>query len=291
MKKITAESLLNYQFVSDPRISPNGRYVSFISQQADKGKNSYNGDIYLIENGNFRRLTSRGDAKTACWTPGNTLLFPAKRDQYFKQAETTGEQATAYYEISPEGGKASLAFTLPLKAKALSHLAEDLYLFVREYDKNHPESPEATLNKACQDQVYQQFEEWPIWRNNIGITSGKHNQLCLYNRRTGEVTYVSDKEQDLIKVSHQGMKLIYSTAAFKNGVRAQEVSVTTFDAETGEYQQILHPGDLWLRNCEVWGELWGDQILLIGSDGKTYGRSQSPVFWLYDPKTKKNKTI
>ena len=289
MKRITEETLLNYQFVSDPRISPNGKYVSFISQQADIKKNGYNGDIYLIEDGKVLRLTGQGDAKTACWTPENTLLFPAKRDQSLKQAETLGAQITAFYEISPEGGEASLAFTLPLKAKGLAYLAGDLYLFVREYDQSRPETSEEALKKAKQDQVYLQFEEWPIWRNNIGITSGKHNQLCLYNRRTGEIIYVSDQEQDLIKVSHQGAKLIYSTAAFENGVRAQEVSVTTYDAEKGEYQQILRPGDLWLRNCEVWGELWGDKILLIGSDGKTHGRSQSPVFWLYDPKTKDMK--
>ena len=51
MGKITTKSFLEYQYVSNPRFSPNGQYVAYISQKADYDGNRYKGDIYIIENG------------------------------------------------------------------------------------------------------------------------------------------------------------------------------------------------------------------------------------------------
>ena len=64
MEKITAKSFLEYQYVSNPKFSPDGNYIAFISQKADLESNGYRGDIYILKNGQCRKLTGAGDAKS-----------------------------------------------------------------------------------------------------------------------------------------------------------------------------------------------------------------------------------
>ena len=81
MKRIEADSFLQFKFVSNPGFSPDGKYVAFVVQQASKATNGYKGDIHLLETetGKVRQLTSGGDGKSYCWTDNGTLLFPAVR--------------------------------------------------------------------------------------------------------------------------------------------------------------------------------------------------------------------
>lgn len=80
-KKIEVDSFLQFQFVSNPSFSPDGKKVAFVVQKANLKDNNYTGDIYLldVETKNHIQLTSGGDAKGYTWTPEGTLLFPAKR--------------------------------------------------------------------------------------------------------------------------------------------------------------------------------------------------------------------
>ena len=73
MKKIECDSFLQFKFVSNPGFSPNGKYVAFVVQRADKATNGYKGDLHLLETetGKVRQLTSGGDAKSYCWTDDN----------------------------------------------------------------------------------------------------------------------------------------------------------------------------------------------------------------------------
>ena len=50
MKHFTPETFLDYRFPSSPLISPDGKLTAFVLRQADLEKNSYPGDIWVLEN-------------------------------------------------------------------------------------------------------------------------------------------------------------------------------------------------------------------------------------------------
>lgn len=103
MKKIEIDSFLQFQFVSNPTFSPNGRYVAFVVCTADKADNTYKGNLHLydLEKKEVRQLTSGGDAKSYVWTENNTLLFPASRNPENKKKAEAGERSLPSMKSAP----------------------------------------------------------------------------------------------------------------------------------------------------------------------------------------------
>ena len=64
--KIEINTFLEFQFVSNPTFSPDGKYIAFIVSTADKADNNYKGNIYVydMEAKKVVKLTSGGDAKS-----------------------------------------------------------------------------------------------------------------------------------------------------------------------------------------------------------------------------------
>ena len=140
MNKITVDSFLKFKFVSNPGFSPDGKYVAFVVNHACKASNGYKGNIHLLETetGKVRQLTNGGDAKAYCWTDNGTLLFAAPRCPKVKEALAKGENVTAIYEISPEGGEAVHAFNLPVRTGGLTNIGEGKYMLTSVYDNRYP---------------------------------------------------------------------------------------------------------------------------------------------------------
>ena len=105
-KKIECGSFLDYRYVSNPQLSPDGRVIAFVCQKADYEGNMYKGDLYAFENGQTRRLTNEGSVKNLCWTPQGTVLFPALLESDKSRIEN-GEELTVYYEIDKNGKKSA----------------------------------------------------------------------------------------------------------------------------------------------------------------------------------------
>jgi len=78
------DDLMSLQRVSDPQISPDGRWIAFVITQTNVEKNSRDSDLYMIaaEGGEVRRLTfSPGSDDTPRWSPdGKTLAFISQRE-------------------------------------------------------------------------------------------------------------------------------------------------------------------------------------------------------------------
>lgn len=288
MEKITAKSFLEYQYVSNPQFSPNGKYLAFVVQQANLDANGYKGDLYILEDGQeARKLTAGGDAKAYCWTPDNTLLFPAIRCPKQKKRAAEGELFTPYYEICPNGGEARRVFTLPMKASGLTHLGGDLYCFVGEYYKNGPKTLEERKAQIAKEAVYETFEELPFLKPNQGTQSGKRSRLYIYNRKTEQITAVSTEDEQVTDVTHEGTKVLYAAAAYTGAQLDEDVALYLYDAVTGEKDCVMEKDQLMVRYQEVYGKIWGDKIIVFGSKGETYGRTESPCAYWIDPKTKK----
>lgn len=95
---ITADDLLHMIGLEDPRISPDGRWVAVVRVQADKVKNTYLRNIWLVRTDGTRTfaLTRSGKDSAPRWSPdGKTLAFVSgradKAQLYLFDVESPGD--------------------------------------------------------------------------------------------------------------------------------------------------------------------------------------------------------
>ncbi len=74
----SVHDLLGMDRISDPQISPDGRWIVFVLKQTDLQENLYRTDLWLVDvdGSEPRRLTSHPEADTnPCWSPDSKSIF------------------------------------------------------------------------------------------------------------------------------------------------------------------------------------------------------------------------
>ena len=81
---ITAEDYFSFEFVSDPRISPDGKLVAFVVTKVERAQNRRNSAIWMVPADGSRApwqfTTSPQSATSPRWSPdGQSLAFLSTR--------------------------------------------------------------------------------------------------------------------------------------------------------------------------------------------------------------------
>lgn len=246
MKKIEIETFLQFQMVSNPAFSPDGRFIAFVVTTADQADNTYKGNLYLydLQKKLVRQLTNGGDAKTYTWTGDNTLIFPAARNPEAKKKTSEGEDITYFYEISPDGGEAVEAFSMPFKTTAVKTLPDGRFLITAVYDNL----------KAVRKKSYEIIDELPFWGNGLGFTNGRRNRYFIYDRTTGCQTPVADEWTGCTTCSVYGDLLLYKAYPWKQSVRGMDGGIYLYHLDTGETETILEPEAMHTGTIELLNE-------------------------------------
>lgn len=271
MKKIEINTFLDFQFVSNPSFSPDGKHIAFVVSTADKADNNYKANLYVynMESKKVLKLTSGGDARSYAWTKENTLLFPAMRSSELKKKAENGEQIGAFYEISPNGGEAIEAFTVPAKATAIKALPNGLFLLTVKHD-NH---------KDTRKKSYEVIDELPFWGNGMGFTNAMRNRYALYNRETGEMTYIACEWTDCIDSAAMGDMLVYKAFPWKQGVRGLYAGLYLYNMKTGETKTLVEPDSLRTGMFEFLNE---NELLIAANETNDMGCTKYNEFYTFD---------
>ena len=64
-QKVLIEDLLKYKFLENLQYNPSGTVIAYQAAKSDEKKQAYHRDIWIIENGISKQLTSTMDA-TMC---------------------------------------------------------------------------------------------------------------------------------------------------------------------------------------------------------------------------------
>ncbi len=121
-RSITIEDLYAIQFLSRPRISPDGRHVAFVVTTIDGGKHEYRSSIWVApsEGGEATRfIGGTANAHSPCWSPdGRWLEFITDREGELLSKDTQeqkkqGKGKGQIWLIPSDGGEAHQLTFMP----------------------------------------------------------------------------------------------------------------------------------------------------------------------------------
>ncbi len=292
MRKFVPETLYEIKMVGGPKFSPNGEYIGFTVTTANADTNGYDSNIWIMnKNGEHHAVTFSNDAGDFIWTPENTMIFQAMREEKYKKMAADGEDISCFYELDPRGGEAKLAFTLPLRAGGLQSLGGDLYAFSARIDLNRPcvdgLDPDAR-RKALLDHknpAYEVFDELPFWSNGAkAVTNKLRSVVYIYNRKTGEYKPIAPKEWNSSFQDCKNGKILYLGGPLVD-FRFPQYGVFTYDIATGETVKYTEQSDYSIYFARFFGD---DKIIMSACTGCNYSREDRVRFYAIDLNTKRS---
>ncbi len=279
MKKIGVETFLEYNFLSEVSISPDGKYTAFIKSVASLEDNNYTGNLYLMcnETKKTKQLTTIGTVRAFTWTDDKTIIFPAVRDDKTKEKLKNGEELTVYYKINIKGGEAVEVFTLPILSGKLTKISNDSYLVNALYDNNRPcleglsKAEKLEVLKEYKNSGYTIFEELPFWGNAQGVINRKRNRLYIYNEKTKDLSAITNEMFGVMNFKADNDKVVYLGSEYED-VRPTRQGMYVYNFNTKETKCLIEPNTFGVRTFELYED---NTAVFVGTDNTKYGMNEN----------------
>ena len=262
-KRIVPETIYDYRMPGAPALSPDGATAAFLLTRADEESDGYRSDLCVLRGGKSVPLTDAPDVRFFLFTRRGTLLAAVKgaRDGARPRdgARTAGEAQpqpgarTAFVELDPNDGRRLDAFDIPARVLGLAELS-DGRLVALAVDETRP----------CEGQPgYRVLEDVPFWSNGSFFTSGKRRRLCAFDRATGELTWLTGPDVQVMSFDCDGRRVAYDGGQLEEEY-SRASGVRVLDTATGEDVCLLAQG----ARCKsrLLG-LWGENALIAMTDG------------------------
>ncbi|MBM4165307.1 MAG: S9 family peptidase [Ignavibacteria bacterium] len=298
------EDLFRAKRVSDPQISPDGKWIAYVVANVNKEANNSNSDIWLIPSngGESRQLTfsPKGDNNPR-WSPdGKMLSFVSTRSGM-----------PQIYVLSLSGGEAKQLTTISTGAsqqtfspdgKWLAYISSVYPQFselpFKESDKKNAERDEATEKSKVKAMVFDQllYRHWDSWtefkRMHIfvqPITGGEPKDLTPGNRDAVPNSSTFSAGDDYAW-SPDGKEIAYTAtpANVREEAWVTNHDVYTVNVTTGERKNLTEKN------------LAADGFPRYSPDGKyiAYRAQRTPMFeadkwelFLFDRKDNSSKSL
>jgi dipeptidyl aminopeptidase/acylaminoacyl peptidase len=196
--------------------------IYFIIRQADVEANNYTSDLFRLENGVPRQLTSSHDIGGYYLLDDGSILFRSAREAKDRERIRRGEPLSVYVRLNPQMGEATEAFRLPYSVGDIQFVDEKHFFFTAGYDHNFAqllEQADNDMEKALREKeknsVYRIFDEIPFWANGRGDISGKRTHLYYYNE--GDIRELSDTFETVsgVTLSPDRQTLVYTSTTYR----------------------------------------------------------------------------
>ena len=275
---------LDYQFLSNVTYAPDGEHVAYVIATCDEKHNTYQRRLYVWDGKAHKQLTNGGKESMYLWEDKDTLLFSSLRDKQDQEAVENGEERTVFYRISLHGGEAIKAFTIPLVVTGIQKVSDGCYACTVDYDLNYSycysldeEEKVKALKEKKDMEDYEILDELPFYGNGLGYTNKKRNSLFLYEENSDTLTRISTDIMDVMDVKWDKEKqLLYYTGEVNiQHKQTGRQGIYVYDRKAGTSKCILEQGEYMISGIEPWGE----ELLVIASDGRRYGINENAQFY------------
>lgn len=281
MKSIRIETMYEYRFLSNLRLSGNGDTAAFVLHRCRPEGDGYDSDLWLHTASGVRRLTSSADVGGYCWTDPNTIVFSSRRD---KPAYGT----TSYYTISTDGGEAQPAFTIPMQVSGIDPLGGGRWIVCALYDHAAPdvtglsdEEREKKLHERDEHPDCAVFDELPFWSNGGGIVNKRRNRLYLYDEADASLKALTPPlyQTDGWSITPDHTRIVVWGQEYSDiDINRQDIREYRLDMPEPVERVLLEGGAYELFHAEVFGDGW----LVLATDTLHYGINENPVLYTLD---------
>ncbi|MDO4321101.1 MAG: S9 family peptidase [Lachnospiraceae bacterium] len=287
MYKISLDDFVHYNFLSEVKMSPDGKGAAYLVSWADEEENGYLTDLYWIENlcsdAMSIRLTATGRVKSFIWM-GKNLAYTEYREADAGHPYGT----TEIYSVSRYGTEPEKLCT----AEGLVILEGELdsgRLAVSRVDNiAHQQALQgltgSDYEKECarlkqEEKTASVFDEYPFWFNGIGTISKRRRTVYLLNTQDGTMERLTPFGFRTRYICVEGARILYS-GGFVEPVEDDRMSAWMFEESSGETVCILPE-----KERHVYAVcLSGGKAVLVSSKMDRYSVAQCPDILLIDPK-------
>ncbi len=277
MKKLSLKDFINYKFLSDLQFSPNGFYTGFIGHKMNLDENKYDSNIYTYNHnsGKISQVTSGDSESLFIWKDSSSIFFSSKGDQEHKERRENGEVFSLIYDLDLKEGEAKLAFELPLKLTSMKLLDSNTLIIRGSYDPEELQDKKESKEKKS----YEIIDEIPFWSNGQGFTNKKRNRLYLYHLDQGLLSPITDDFTHVLgyELNPDGTKMVLISNSYIDK-EYLGTDLQIYDFEENRLTKIS-PMDEFKYS---YANFLGEQIIFLGSSGKSYGLNENPHFYLVD---------
>lgn len=287
---ITPEDLLQFQFVADPQISPDGKAICFVHKRVGE-KNAYLTNLWLVETdgkGKPRAFTAGNKDSHPRWSPdGTRIAFISGREEGFQQIYVISRDGGEAVKLTsfPEGTVAGFRWSPDGKMLAVSFREQD-----PEWTKRANEEREAkglsTPPRVLDDWWYRldgdgYFNAQRFHLYIVDVGSGGHRKV--YDKDTMgtfDFDFSPDSKQLILSTNRDGKAMI----------RPWKAELLRLTVSSGKVTRLpnLPEGP---KACVRWSPD-GSVIAYAGREGRDGSYSTENLnIWVYDLKSRRAREL
>jgi len=285
MEKLSLNDFLNFKFLSNITMSPQGNTVGFVVNFPDFEDNDYKSNIYIYsKDRGIVQLTSLEEERSFIWKDENTVLFSSIRKKDDKKKKEEKKPLTVFNEINIFGGEAKKSFEIPLDVSNLEYLDEDNVLVIANFSQKmgdmyllSDEDLTKKLDLLKEENDYEVLDEIPFWSNGEGFTNKVRSRLYHINLKENRITPLTDEftNVDHLALNSSKDKALLITSAFTDKLN-QYSSLYQLDISTLRCEKISPIVDFNYSYANYLDEM----IIFVGSDMKHFGINENPKIYI-----------
>ena len=287
MKQVEINDFCKYKFLSAVEYSPNGSVAAFVVAYANEADNTYEGNIWVLENGKTRKLTGLNRERSFFFEDDENILFPATRTEKEKENAKNGIIETNYYRINIHGGEAEKVFTLPYDGNIVKRLDENRLLVCGTIDVNCPDyyclsekERREYVEKKKENADYEVFDEWPFHFNGQGVINKTRSAIYIYDTKKDTSLRISDPLFSVSDYFIRDNKVYFVAAPYKT-IRPLGGNLYKYDPETGDTKELFSGSRFFLDSAFD----YQGHTLLLGSYCRDHGLNENERFYDFNEKT------
>lgn len=288
MKSMTIDMFADGKYLS--QLKHQGDYLSYIISTANLEKNTYESSLYLYDmyKKSHRKLTSGPNDKDYIWLNDQEVMFKSMRTEPKEKV-----QETVFYKINIHGGEAEVYLKLPYLVRKPILIQDKLYFLapfnaaldqVKDLQGHHKEDYIKTLKE---DDDYDVITEVPFWSNGGTYSKGSRTILYVYDFNTKETTALTQPPFTVMDIKYEkDFDRFYIMGQSFVGIKPLDNELYLLD--NNHLKKIGLKGSYNYRKIIQINE---DELMVYGSDLKTYGLFENGKFGVLNLKTNDYKVI